>query len=344
MRLISLYNPVRELYAFFRAAYQPLTDEEQQPEKFPDYDTYESGLVKSNPRVSIIIPTLNRYAYLKDGLHDLEKQDFRNIEVWVVDQSERIEPGFYEQFNLDIKVVHQKEKALWKARNEAIRQAKGQYILLYDDDSRVETDWVRQHLKCLDYFQADVSAGVSFSQVGDQIPESYYHFRYADQFDTGNAMVRKAVFYTTGLFDRQFEKQRMGDGEFGLRAYLHGFRSISNPYASRLHLKVGEGGLREMGSWDAFRPKNLFAPRPIPSVLYFYRKYFPRENVYSALIQGTLPSLIPYQFKGNKKLLPFGIMISVLFFPFLLFGVFRSWRKASQMLKEGSKIEPLKFA
>ena len=96
-----------------------------------------------------------------------------------------------------------------------------------------------------------------------------------------------------------------------------------------------------MGSWDAFRPKNLLAPRPVPSVLYYYRQYFPKENVYSALIQGTLPSLIPYQFKGNKKLLPIGLLIGLLFSPFLMIGVVRSWRKASQMLKEGPLIDHL---
>src|SRR3546814_19276689 len=74
------------------------------------------------------------------------------------------------------------------------------------------------------------------------------------------------------LFDRQFEKQRMGDGEFGLRAYLSGCIGISNPNAKRIHLKVGNGGLRQIGSWDGFRPTKLFATRPIPRLLYLPRR------------------------------------------------------------------------
>ena len=89
----------------------------------------------------------------------------------------------------------------------------------------------------------------------------------SDQLDTGNVLLKRGVFKKIGLFDRQYEKQRMGDGEYGLRAYLEGFLNISNPYAQRLHLKVGTGGLRQMGSWDGFRPKNWFGPRPVPSVL-----------------------------------------------------------------------------
>ena len=64
----------------------------------------------------------------------------------------------------------------------------------------------------------------------------------------------------------------MGDGEFGLRAYLKGFKSINNPKAERLHLKVSSGGLREMGSWDGFRSTVFLLP--IPSVLYFFRRYW----------------------------------------------------------------------
>jgi len=63
------------------------------------------------------------------------------------------------------------------------------------------------------------------------------------------------------LFDEKFNGMRMGDGEFGMRAYTKGYKSISNPYAKRLHLKVSEGGLREMGSWDGFRPKKMVCPQ-----------------------------------------------------------------------------------
>lgn len=77
-------------------------------------------------------------------------------------------------------------------------------------------------------------------------------------------MVKRAVFKRTGLFDEQFNGMRMGDGEFGYRAYLHGFKSISNHKAPRVHLSK-EGGFAEMGSWDGFRPTKWFAPQTTPS-------------------------------------------------------------------------------
>lgn len=338
-RLLGLKNPIRELNGFVKSNNTNRTLYHHNPIKYPEYDIFKSELIAAKPLVSVIIPTLNRYVYLKDVFRDLENQTYKNFEVIVVDQSEPFDPEVYAGWRLDLKFWFQSEKALWKARNDAIKTAKGNLILLYDDDSLIEPDWIEQHLKTLDFFQADLSSGVSISKVGAKVPEHYSYFRWSDQLDTGNVLIKREVFEQIGLFDQQFEKQRMGDGEFGLRSYLAGFRNISNPYARRIHLKVGEGGLRQMGSWDGWRPKKFFGPRPVPSILYLYRKYFGTAATYLILLKGIPPSIIPYQFKGNKMLLALGSVLSVFLFPVVLFQVFTSWKKASAMLAQGAKIQ-----
>jgi glycosyltransferase involved in cell wall biosynthesis len=338
-RLLALKNPFREIAAYRKAAKTAKVSMTNSPVQYHEYHGFSSPLLQSAPRVSVIIPTLNRYEYLKDVLEDLEKQDYKNFEVVIADQTDQPDKNFYNAYKLDLNLIFQGGKGQWLARNECIRQAKGDFLLFFDDDSRIDADWISQHLKALDFFKADISAGVSISHVGDKIPENYAYFRWADQFDSGNAMVRKNVFSTIGMFDRQFDKMRMGDGEFGLRAYLAGFRSISHPYAKRLHLKVSSGGLRQMGSWDGFRPTKWFAPRPIPSVVYLFRKYYSPMAVREAILNGVALSLIPYKHKGNKKMLFFSLFTSFLLLPIVAVQVYKSWKKASQMLKEGDKIE-----
>jgi len=181
---------------------------------------------------------------------------------------------------------------------------------------------------------------VSISVVGDKVPQNYSFFRRSDQLDTGNVLLKKSIFKNLGLFDRQFEKQRMGDGEFGLRAHINGFLNISNPYAKRLHLKVGSGGLREMGSWDGFRPKKWLDPRPIPSVLYFYRKYYGNYKSKLELLKTVPASLMPYRFKGNKLYMIIGAFLFIFIWPLIVFQVIKSWRLASRKLNEGSLIKP----
>lgn len=334
IRLFTFHNPIKEIAGFLKTNSIKRVDYSKQILNNLDYEDFESQLIASNPFISIVIPTLNRYEYLKDVLKDLENQTYKNFEVIIVDQTDDFKKEFYEGWNLDLKFWFQEEKALWKARNEAIQTAKGDYILLYDDDSLVEKDWIYEHLKGLDFYKADLSSGVSISTVGAEVPKHYSYFRFSDQLDTGNVLLKKDVFDKIGFFDLQFEKQRMGDGEYGLRCYLNGFKNISNHKAKRIHLKVSQGGLRQMGSWDGWRPKKLFGPRPVPSVLYLSRKYFGTKLSILYIFHSILPSLVPYKFKKNKWLK----MVSFLFMPFLLplvgFQVLKSWRLSSLKLKK----------
>ncbi len=341
LRVFSLKNIFVEIGAWNASRKTKRSNYLAKPSMHRSWDSFESPLVLKKPFISVIIPTLNRYKYLKDILKDLEKQDFTYFEVIIVDQSNPFQKNFFKKFNLNIQLIQQSERALWRARNQAIKASKGEYILLFDDDSRVESNWISNHLKFLDFFKADISSGVSISTVGAEVPQNYSFFRISDQIDTGNVLLKKQIFREIGLFDRQYEKQRMGDGEFGLRAYLNGYKNISNPYAGRLHLKVGSGGLREMGSWDAFRPKKIFAPRPIPSVLYFFRSYFGNKRSILAIIRTVPQSIVPYRFKKNKIMLVFGFFISVFLFPLVMLQVFISWRLASKKIQEGSKIEEM---
>ncbi len=341
LRILSFKNPFKEIPAWYRTRKTKRSNYLKTPISHTKWDNFESSLVKEKPLVTVVIPTLNRYVYLKDVLLDLEKQDYKNFEVIVVDQSEPFQKEFYQDFKLNIELIHQKEKALWLARNAAIRKSKGDLLLLFDDDSRVGSDWISNHIKCIDFFNADISSGVSISKVGASVPENYSFFRVSDQLDTGNVLIKKEVFKTISLFDRQFEKQRMGDGEFGLRSHLHVFLNISNPYAERLHLKVSTGGLRQMGSWDAFRTKKWFAPRPIPSVLYLFRMYYGTERAKLALLKMIPPSIMPYKFKRNKKMLLLGMVISIFLLPLIIAQVSISWRQASIKLKQGPIISEL---
>ncbi|GAA4267982.1 glycosyltransferase family 2 protein [Hyunsoonleella aestuarii] len=341
MRIFSFRNIFKEFSAYFKTRHVNRINYLKQPLKYDSWKGFDSELLKLNPKISVIIPTLNRYEFLKDVLKDLERQDYKNFEVIIIDQTDAFQEHFYKSFNLNLIVDKQKEKALWLARNNGIRMSKGEYLLFFDDDSRVKKDWIKNHIECLDFFKADVSSGISISKKGAKVPENYSFFRISDQIDTGNVLIKKEVFKSIGLFDRQFEKQRMGDGEFGMRTYLNNYLNISNPFAERLHLKVSTGGLRQMGSWDGYRSKKWFAPRPIPSVLYYFRMYFGDKAARLALLRTIPLSVLPYQFKKNKPLLFLGGLLAILISPIIFIQVYRSWQLASKKIKEGPLIKKL---
>ena len=210
IRLISLKNPIAEISGWIASKNVTRFLVSKSPLDYPEYAGYTSQLIASSPLVTVVIPTLNRYEYLEDVLRDFEKQTYKNFEILVVDQSQPYQQDFYLKYNLNIRPVRQEKPALWLARNTAIEQAKGTIIALSEDDVRVGENWIENHLKCLDFFNAEISAGVFFPE-GSSIPQERSFFATASQFATGNAALYKTVFKQVGLFDRQFERQRMGD-------------------------------------------------------------------------------------------------------------------------------------
>ena len=132
-RICAFKNPFKEVKAYYKTRKISRINTYTSPRAYSDFDTFHSPLTASNPFVAVIIPTLNRYEFLKDVLHDLEKQSYKNFEVIVVDQSDAFQRKFYETFNLRIKVIHQKEKLLWTARNKAMTHTEANYLLFFDD-------------------------------------------------------------------------------------------------------------------------------------------------------------------------------------------------------------------
>jgi glycosyltransferase involved in cell wall biosynthesis len=334
IRIVTFHNPFIELFSFIKTRKVSRFDYAKNAVSDAGYNAFQSQLVTSQPLVSIVIPTLNRYEYLKDVLRDLENQTYTNFEVIIVDQTDGFKEEFYKGWNLNLKYWFQEEKALWRARNEAVQSAVGDFVLMSEDDIRFNQDFIEKHLKTIDYFNCDVSCGVFFPE-GSIIPKERSYFKYSEQFATGNALLKREIFNKVGLFDRQFEKQRMGDGEFGLRLYLSGFKLISNPKSFCYDVKAPSGGLRQMGSWDGWRPKKLLGPRPVPSVLYLSRKYFGDRLSRWYVLHAILPSLVPYQFKSNKLLKILSFVLIPFLLPLVCYQVGKSWRLASDKLAKG---------
>lgn len=344
-RIIELNNPIREtvgLIKSFRIKKVSNQRLKRRIKKFTELElkTFHSTILDSNPVISVIIPTLNRYDHLNNVLKDLEKQDYKNLEIIIVDQSDNFDREFYSNWILDIKYIRQEEKALWLARNQAVKNSRGNFILLSEDDVRFNHNFISNHLKIIDFYNCDISNG-PLLPIGTSLHSKKGGFKISDQFPAGNSMLKRKVFEKVGLFDRQFEKQRMGDGEFGTRCYIYGLFAVLNPLSPCIDVKATSGGLREMGSWDSWRPKSIFSLRPIPSVLYYSRKYWGNKlSIINAVL--TLPrSISPYSLKKSVfgKLLSYFLFI--LFFPIFLVQFIISWRTATKMLTQGELIDNL---
>ncbi|MCU1370361.1 MAG: putative glycosyltransferase [Ilumatobacteraceae bacterium] len=301
----------------------------------------------ADPSVTVVIPTLGRYELLGGVLDDLAKQTVPATQVVVVDQNDRDkrDPAFYERHaeRLPLEVVFQDERGQWISRNEAVRRATGEWIAFVDDDSDLVPDFIERHLEGLVTYDADLTTGASLAVVGAPIPDNYAFFRMADQWDSGNGLCHRSLLERFGLFDQQFDRQRRGDAEFGLRVQLGGALVVHVPKAIRTHHKAETGGLRTYGSWDGFRSRDRSGPLPVPAMRYYTARYLTPRQAREDLLIGLLQAIVPYELKRRATPVQWAgfVAAELLHVPSTIRRVRRSGEIAREMVREGPSIDPL---
>ena len=106
---------------------------------------------KTEPKVSIIVATYNRYVELWAVLDSIEKQSTNVlVESVVVDQSEDYHEQAQKLKKAGVKYFHSKYKGLSKARNLGIEKATGEYVCLVDDDAILHPEYLEKVVSFLD--------------------------------------------------------------------------------------------------------------------------------------------------------------------------------------------------
>lgn len=175
------------------------------------------------PLVSVIIPTYNRAAYIKDSVESVLNQTFSDFEVIVVDDGstdgteETLRP-YLDQ----IRYIRQENKGAAAARNVGVRNARGSYVAFMDSDDLSRP----HHLQRLYNFLAQ-NIGYAMVVGNGAYLEGEFHNRYTviplrkakrleergvtvgDVFDgrvvrLQGTMVRKSVLEEIGLLDEWF--------------------------------------------------------------------------------------------------------------------------------------------
>src|SRR5690625_4622807 len=123
--------------------------------------------MQSEPRITLVICTYNRAAYLKDTLQDLAAQDAPAglFEILVVnnnseDENELVSRQFGEENpGLACRMVTEREKGLSHARNRAVSEAAAPVIHYIDDDVYLPDKYITTVLKYLEMFPEARCAG-----------------------------------------------------------------------------------------------------------------------------------------------------------------------------------------
>ena len=101
-----------------------------------------------NELISVIVPIYNVEKYLEKCVNSILKQTYINLEIILVDDGspDRCPEICDKLAKTDdrIKVIHQQNGGLSKARNVGIDVAKGAYLVFVDSDDTVEFELIEK--------------------------------------------------------------------------------------------------------------------------------------------------------------------------------------------------------
>lgn len=296
-------------------------------------------------RVSVLIPTLQRYPYLRTLLDQIRHQTLPPEEIIVIDQtppSERDLTLAKDFSDLPLKMIYLDKAGQCIARNAGLQVACGEYILFLDDDVEIGPDVIQQHLDTLHCFQADASAGTVHEPGTCNITSGKGILMMSSVFPTDNAMVVKKVLVKSGLFDLAYDHGARADGDLGMRLYLSGALLVQNLDIDLLHHHAPRGGLRvhKARVVTATRSRNSIFQRNIPAVTEFYlaKRYFTPRQVNS--LQKILV-LATFRGKGRGFMRAAKAVVSLLALPDTLIKFHRRSQAAEHMLAEFPQIPSL---
>jgi teichuronic acid biosynthesis glycosyltransferase TuaG len=147
-----------------------------------------------NPQVSVIIPTYNGAAWIRETLNSALRQSYANMEVIVVDDgSQDSTPQILRDFGKRIQVLQTARAGVGRARNTALELARGEFLAFLDHDDLWaedkigrQVDYLVQHRETVVlYTDAD-----EFDQNGTQAKSFFCKFPdLASGVDIAEAMV-----------------------------------------------------------------------------------------------------------------------------------------------------------
>ena len=209
---------------------------------------------EARPELSVVVATYNRAALLEDLVSDLEKQTLPagSFEVLIVDDGsqmpakpvlERLTPSYA------LRVIEQPNGGPASARHRGIVEAKGDVILIVDDDMRLPATLLFEHLQRHREGHSVVLGHIRAAPRLHQMP--LFERFHAQQLDrqvaafrsglpargvhlcTGNVSFRRADYIAVGGFDRSLARSE--DRDLGIRLERAGARFTFAENAYTVH-------------------------------------------------------------------------------------------------------------
>jgi len=288
-------------------------------------------------KVSVLIPTIRRYPYLRTLLGQLRNQTVPPYEIIVVDQtpqSERDAELPKDFSDLPVRWHYLDKAGQCSSRNMGLRYAQGDYVLFVDDDDEVSSDLIEKHLRNLNVYNCSISSGAALEPDQKELPADFRFLRLSNVFPTNNTMIRKDVLRKSGLFDLAYNHGQRADHDLGMRLYLAGELMVLDPSICLLHHHAPMGGLREhkarVHTYAKSRTSVWHFNLLTVSDLYLAKRYFTPLQVKESRVINLLGT---FSIHGSKLRKILKALVALVLLPKNIYEIRKRNRIADQWLK-----------
>lgn len=224
--------------------------------------------------ITIVIPNYNGNKYLRQCLDSVYAQNYTDYEVIIIDNAST--DGSYkwiEEYKGAVYIQLNKNYGFSRAVNEGIKLAKGEYVLLLNNDTKLCKGFLaemvqvieRDHKifgvssKMIQYYNQTLidDAGDEYTVIGWPYKrgdgQSICEFEKEERIFSacaGAALYRKEIFDKIGYFDERFFAY-MEDVDMSYRANIYGYKNVYAPKAKVYHIGSATSG----GRYSEFKLK-----------------------------------------------------------------------------------------
>ena len=224
-------------------------------------------------KASIVIPNYNGEKFMETCLESLKKQTEKSFEIIIVDNASAdksidIAEKMFEDYPEKILKIIKLDKnyGFSRAVNEGIKASDAPYVILLNNDTETDKNFVHEMLKGIRKSKKIFSCASKMIQFNDRkkidsagdyytLIGCTYTYGYGDDPDkynqekeifsscAGAAIYRKKLFDKIGYFDEKHFAY-LEDVDIGYRARIYGYKNVFLPDAVVYHVGSGSSGSR----------------------------------------------------------------------------------------------------
>lgn len=234
---------------------------------FPDVTAGADSLPRlefktfDKPKVSIIIPVYNEFAYTYCCLKSILKNTSQKIPYEVIVGDDRSDDLTVQLDSLapGITVIRNDNTLRFlKNCNVAAAHAKGEYILFLNNDTQVQPDWLPPLIDLLDsndtiglvgskliYPNGSIweaggiiwndATGLNYGRGQDPTRPEFNYVKDVDYISGASIMIRTSLWNEIGGFDEQFCPAYFEDSDLAFEVRKHGYRVVYQPESEVIH-------------------------------------------------------------------------------------------------------------